>query len=213
MEKVSAKAAKEMYEHASKLESEYRHYISGNSYLSSQYSWSKNILCAVKWTLLLHVAGTEVWIETSHFIYIPFCTIYFMFCFSCDPCRCECGIHVHTGQGSCWSGAEENSLGPLRFNLTVSIFPRVCWETWHSNGYAQMAVLIASFTGFSVCSSQTEYLCMGSRFVSSWKKVWKHKFHGGTVSIKLQVQCLKIIQDAGVTEMKDSLAFHTVTAN
>jgi len=29
MEKVSAKAAKEMYEHASKLESEYRHYISG----------------------------------------------------------------------------------------------------------------------------------------------------------------------------------------
>lgn len=28
-DKVSAKAAKEMYEHALKLESEYRHYISG----------------------------------------------------------------------------------------------------------------------------------------------------------------------------------------
>lgn len=34
MEKVSAKAAKEMYEHASKLESEYRHFISGNNYHS-----------------------------------------------------------------------------------------------------------------------------------------------------------------------------------
>jgi len=33
MEKVSAKAAKEMYEHASKLESEYRHYISGTYFL------------------------------------------------------------------------------------------------------------------------------------------------------------------------------------
>lgn len=29
MEKITAKAAKEMYEHALKLESEYRHYISG----------------------------------------------------------------------------------------------------------------------------------------------------------------------------------------
>jgi len=28
-DKISAKAAKEMYEHALKLESEYRHYISG----------------------------------------------------------------------------------------------------------------------------------------------------------------------------------------
>lgn len=33
-DKISAKAAKEMYEHALKLESEYRHYISGMFLLS-----------------------------------------------------------------------------------------------------------------------------------------------------------------------------------
>lgn len=60
MEKVSAKAAKEMYEHASKLESEYRHYISGNNYHSSQYSWHKSIICTVMLILLLPLAANEI---------------------------------------------------------------------------------------------------------------------------------------------------------
>lgn len=33
-DKISAKAAKEMYEHALKLETEYRHYISGMFFIS-----------------------------------------------------------------------------------------------------------------------------------------------------------------------------------
>ena len=54
MEKVSAKAAKEMYEHAMKLESEYKHYISGNfssSLLILTQSESRQVPCFL-WAVL-----------------------------------------------------------------------------------------------------------------------------------------------------------------
>ena len=62
MEKVSAKAAKEMYEHASKLESEYRHYISGIYSLFFNSDIGRNDLkfsCYPSLLCLAAGAGTE----------------------------------------------------------------------------------------------------------------------------------------------------------
>lgn len=106
-----------------------------------------------------------------------------LFCCSCDPCRCECGIHVHTDQGSCRSGAKKNSLGTLWINVTVSIFPGFCWEICYSTGYAEMAVLIASFTTCTVCSWQNECCHLGSNnCVNQKANVVVQVCHAGTNS-------------------------------